>query len=227
MKRIFDFILLLLCAIILSGCSSKRLEKAFLELEENNYTVVMEMNMNISTTFAGETNSESTSMTTKMESDENYLHSVVVSDDLELEYFYIIDEEQVSYYQLHYSKWDLLGRINIENFNENEIKFIDVDTNLFKNKFGTWKGDTDKLSEQLSEYMKEAIEEIVGAGMTFNEISVNKYDIKLKGGSISTMEIEVSYKMSLYGMNINAIMNVVYNFSDIGTTKVEVPEGIN
>ena len=227
MKRIFNFILLLLCAIILSGCSSKRLEKAFLELEGNNYTVVMEMNMDISATFAGETNSESTSMTTKMESDENYLHSVVVSDDLEFEYFYIIDEEQVSYYQLHYSNWDLLGRINIENFNENEIEFIDVDTNLFENKFGTWKGDTDKLSEQLSEYMKEAIEEIVGSGMTFNEISVNKYDIKLKGGSISTMEIEVSYKMSLYGMNINAIMNVVYNFSDIGTTEVSVPEGIN
>ena len=101
MKRIFNFILLLLCAIILSGCSSKRLEKAFLELEGNNYTVVMEMNMDISATFAGETNSESTSMTTKMESDENYLHSVVVSDDLEFEYFYIIDEEQVSYYQLH------------------------------------------------------------------------------------------------------------------------------
>ena len=107
-----------------------------------------------------------------------------------------------------------------------ELLDIDVEE-TFTNVDGIWVGNTEALTEQLSDYMEEFASDSLGlSGVNIDETSVSKYDITMVDGHISKIDIAMKIVMSANGGIVEINVEMPMEFSKIGETKVIEPEGL-
>ena len=226
MKK-FKFLLLivLLGLILVTGCKEPTLEDAMEELDEKSATVNCDLKMDITLTYNGESQTMSQSINMKVEQDGDKTYAINYAQDVEQHLY----SKQVGDYVKSYTKtdgeWELATTDSVDQMTD-ELLDIDVEE-TFTNVDGIWVGNTEALTEQLSDYMEEFASDSLGlSGVNIDETSVSKYDITMVDGHISKIDIAMKIVMSANGGIVEINVEMPMEFSKIGETKVIEPEGL-
>ena len=229
MKKLLLFIMFL-SVLTLSGCKTLKLERALGALEKENYTVDMNMDMQIIIYGTGVTaQTQKASITSKMEVDQTKSYTVSTSEG-KTSYSYVeIEGEKVKVYTSTGSTWKLDDVVDVDDYSNQMLDMIDVDYDTdecFSRKGDVWVGDVEKFTEILEEAMTKLMKDSYGSAVIIENVEVRKYDITLDGNKVSLIDIKMVIEMSMSGVTVIVTMSMPMNFSLIGKTEVTVPDGL-
>lgn len=229
MKKIRVVILFLLLLTTLCSCfGENELEKSFNKLSESNYTMTGSMRIDLSMSYAGQTQQQTLVADMLIEASQNESYTVSTING-QSQYSYVkLNEENVDVYTKSSGSWSHEVQSLEEYKEESDSFFLDIEVkDVFELKDGVWVGNTEMLTTMLEKYMDTISEDLVGASVTINSFNVEKYDIVMEGNEISEIEVIMTLDMSSSGVSLSMKMTLPMEVSKIGETVVTVPEGIN
>lgn len=230
-RKIALFIMLFTLTLFI-GCTKEQepnpeneLATALSTLQKSSYTVQTSVTTEVEIVANGQNVNESVTyeMFTQYNSNESYAE-VIMNGEKVCSYS-IVDGDSVKTYTNINGEWIKGDDISLTDYQKENNDMLNIEVKdcfeLIDNK---WVGDTTKISEQLKGYMKDAFKEYTQYGMDIINIIVNQYDITMKEGNISSVDLKMTMTMSsTFGaMKISITMPMKY--SKIGETEITKPQ---
>lgn len=156
----------------------------------------------------------------KIEASPNQVYTLTTVDGQTQQTYTKINEKTVDVYTVIDGEWEHTT-INSENYQVNY--FLDINVkDVFLESDGIWVGDTEMMKKSL----EKVASELAGTNASIDRISVEKYNIEMKNNKISKIDIVIDMKMSTWYLFYDTKMTMSMNVSNIGKTKVTVPDNI-
>lgn len=140
-----------------------------------------------------------------------------------------IDNSVYSYVKLPTDgSWVYQGKTSVEegNASNGSATNVDITENMFTFTNGMWVGNAASLNKVLDNYLSVFAEQYENAGMSVDNMSVSRYDIKLNNGKLDKIYLDFSMTLSMSGESITLSAETVSTYSNIGTTVVEKPANL-
>jgi len=230
MKVIRKFMILIVAltfTFIVTGCGTRKLEKAFEEIEETSYTLSGEMKIEISMNYYGQTQKQTVTSEMTIEADPTQVYTVTTVDNTS-EYAYTkIDGDNVKVFSEVNGIWILSEELSLDDYSGETLEIFEIDAeDVFEKDGDVWVGNVEKLSNELKDYMEELAGSLVASGVTISSTTIDKYNIELDGKHLSKIDLEMSMSMSYSFNTIEMKVFMPLEFSKIGETEVTVPSGL-
>lgn len=247
MKKIIVFIMLMIMIPVLSSCSidfdefaddiqngtiflskEEKFEKAFNRLSETSYTMEGAMRTDITLITLGSTQKQTVITDMLIESGTNEMYAESTTNGETARVYAKINEKDVDIYNISTGYWTH----NVQSLEEyrkgNETFYLDIEVNdIFVLEDGVWVGNTEFITESLKSYSSQFAKELGYLDMSVSKFEIEKYNVKMKDGEISELDIVIYISMSRYGRRIDMKMSLPMKVSKVGKTEVTIPEGIN
>ena len=228
MKKIFSIIFFLIDTLFLCSCSpEQRFERAFEKLDEKSYTMEGRMILELEMSILDYKQKQTIASDIKIEASPNQVYTLTTVDGQTQQTYTKINGKTVDVYTEVDGEWEHES-MNFEDYLvDSETYFLDIDVkDVFVESEGIWVGDTEKITEMMKESLEKIASELAGTGASIDKMSVEKYNIEMKNNKISKIDMVIEMKMSVINMSISMKMTMPMNVSNIGKTKVTVPENI-
>lgn len=221
--KILNFLLILICMFSLTSCG-KKVDKfdEFKEAVNKQYdSITYDMAFEIEMKMGSMKESESSSITVKMEGNKTYIEGTMFGEEGKA--YAELEGDKYRTWEYDDGKWESSEAITKEQY-ESMVSYptIEVEEGDFEYKDGVWVANTEKIKEKLAKATSGILGELSGS----YTIDVSKYNIKFNKDKIEKIEMVFSMKMSVSGYSMEYNFTYDITFSDHDKTKVERPSGV-
>ena len=227
-KKILLLFVAMTIAFVATGCmGSNKLDKAFEELEEKSFTVVSDLEIEMTLKYNDKVESFKQTAEMQIEADQSQSYTIMTINGIVQSSYAKIDDDKAKVYTRVDNKW-ILNETSLDDYNDDDmLAIIDIDTeDIFEESEGVWVCDVEKISGELDEYMKMMAESFGGTGLTVDNMSLDKYTIELDGKHLSKINFEMSVALSDSNVSMEMKISMPLRFLKIGKTNVTVPTGL-
>lgn len=235
MKKIVYIILTFIFIFAICGCEDSG-EYEFQDLEMLNSVINTELNnftciciSSMTANVGTDENSMDMEFKTRIQDNKTYITMRIKDDTLEI---YEEKEEDIitSYMCLNNTKWSDPIKINVSKL-ENQLgilEFGEVDEKMFRYIEGVWIGNTKELEPFLEEKLMSFLEKMIeDTQMSIDNVFLRRFDIEIGYSKLKRQVIEVDFVGKYQDEEYVATVKCIYNYSKIGNTIVEKPQGID
>ena len=223
--RLLLLIILVGALFVTTSCGTATLEKAMEELDEKSSTIECDLKMDVTIKSGQNSQSQSQTIKIKVQHDCNKTYAIYSAEGVEQHLYTVEENDTVKSYELVNGKWQLSSTDSADEMTD---ELFDIDTDdAFSKVDGVWVGDVELLSNELSEYMKEIADNVLGlSGIELDQTSVTKFDITLDKKHVSKIDFGMKIVMSNGSASVEVAISMPMIVSEIGTTTVEEPANL-
>ena len=223
--RLLLLIILVGALFVTTSCGTVTLEKAMEELDEKSSTIECDLRMDVTIKSGQNSQSQSQTIKIKVQNDRNKTYAIYSAEGVEQHLYTVEENDTVKSYELVNGKWQLSSTDSADEMTD---ELFDIDTDdAFSKVDGVWVGDVELLSNELSEYMKEIADNVLGlSGIELDQTSVTKFDITLDKKHVSKIDFGMKIVMSNGSASVEVAISMPMIVSEIGTTTVEEPANL-
>lgn len=234
MKKIIYITLAFLFTFIICGCENTG-EYEFQDLEMlnnvintelDNFTCICISSMIIN---VGKDEKEvDMELKTYVQDNKTYVTIKIQEDTIDI---YEEKEDNIitSYVRINNGEWNEPVKISVSRV-DNQLgilEFGQVSEKMFHYIEGVWIGNTKELEQLLDQSLMVFVEEnIKDEEMTIDDVFLKRFDIEIGYSKLKRQIIEVEFIGKCQNDEYFATAKYIYNYSKIGNTIIEKPQGI-